>query len=236
MHLFYAPDIGNSLFYELSRDESHHAIKVLRLHKNEMIRLTDGKGNRFLATILEPSPGKCYVAIKEMKNYVEKRIYHLHIAIAPPKNINRFEIFLEKATETGIDEITPLICERSERKLFNHERMEKILISAMKQAERSIKPKLHKFISLSEFVKISSSSATGKYIASNAAENKKSLFQCYAKERKAVVLIGPEGDFTSTEILQALKAGFTPVSLGEYRLRTETAGIVITSFIASQNY
>lgn len=223
MHLFYTPDLDNNL-YTLNETESKHCIRVLRLNINDQIQLIDGKGGFFTAKIIDSNPKKCIVEIIDTKTEFGKRNHYLHIAIAPTKNIDRFEWFLEKATEIGIDEITPIICEHSERKSLNPERLEKIIVSAIKQSIKAYKPKLNNLISYVEF--ISQNSDYKKYIA-HCEENTKTLLKNdYNKSQNAIVLIGPEGDFSPNEIKLAKQNGFREISLGESRLRTETAGVV----------
>ena len=223
MHLFYTPDLKDHI-YALNETESKHCIRVLRLTTNDEIQLIDGKGGFFNAKIIDSNPKKCIVEItKTIKEYGKKNHY-LHIAIAPTKNIDRIEWFLEKATEIGIDEITLLICEHSERKVIKPERLEKIIVSAVKQSIKAYKPKLNELTKYKDF--ISQKSDCVKYIA-HCEENKKTLLKSsYKKETNTIILIGPEGDFSPEEIKLAKENKFTEISLGESRLRTETAGVV----------
>ena len=221
--MFYTPDIETSLF--LPEEESQHAVKVLRLQAGDRIELIDGKGGYYKAEIVFPHHKRCEVQILEKQTEFQKRPHHLHIAIAPTKNIERFEWFAEKATEIGIDEITPVTCRFSERKTIKHDRLEKILISAMKQSLKAWLPKLNEQYTFDEFLK--RTDLGQRFIAHCYDEKtKKLLSSLYIPQQNATILIGPEGDFSPEEVEKALKAGFIPVSLGESRLRTETAGVV----------
>ncbi len=223
MQLFYTPDIKTNI-YTLNEIESKHCIKVLRLNINDHIQLIDGKGNFYEAKIIDSNPKKCTVEIIETTMDFGKRNHYLHIAIAPTKNIDRFEWFLEKATEIGIDEITPIICEHSERKVLKPDRLEKIIISAIKQSIKAYKPKLNDLTNYSDFIRQNFNGV--KYIA-HCEENKKILLKdAYKNGQNVVILIGPEGDFSPEEIDKTRNNNFTEISLGESRLRTETAGVV----------
>ncbi len=223
MHLFYTPDIiGNE--YTLPEEESKHCIKVLRLEVGDEIFLIDGKGGFYQCEIIQAQLKRCEVrCIQKTENY-GKRDYRLHIAIAPTKNIERIEWFLEKCTEIGIDEITPLLCNHSERKVIKEDRLEKVIISAMKQSLKAYLPKLNPLTEFPYFVKNNPSSL--KCIAHCDEGNKKSLQEIYHPGQDITILIGPEGDFSENEIKLAQDNNFIPITLGESRLRTETAGIV----------
>lgn len=223
MHLFYTPDISSET-YTLNEIESKHCIKVLRLNTGDQIELIDGKGNFYEAIITEPNPKKCKVEIVKTLKEFGKRNHYLHIAIAPTKNMDRFEWFLEKATEIGIDEITPILCEHSERKVIKPERLEKIIISAVKQSIKAYKPKLNGLISYKDFIQ--QELEENKYIAHCEDWEKQALKNTYGKGKSATILIGPEGDFSPEEIELAKENGFIETSLGPSRLRTETAGVV----------
>lgn len=224
MQLFYNSEITTSLTsFQFDKVESKHMIKVLRKKEGDTIFITNGKGDLFQATIQVESDKKCEIAITKTTKFEAKK-YHLHIAIAPTKLNDRFEWFLEKATEIGINEITPIICEHSERKVYKIDRAEKIIQSAMKQSNQYFLPKINEPISFNEFLK--KEHATEKFIA-HCEENQKDLLQkCIKSNQNILLLIGPEGDFSVKEIQLALKNNFIPVSLGSNRLRTETAGIV----------
>ncbi len=231
MNIFYTPDISG-IEYKLNEDESRHAVKVLRLGQNEEIILIDGKGTLMKALIVDPNPKMCSVIIKEAIPDYEKRNYKLHIAISPLKNPERFEWFLEKATEIGIDEITPLQCERTEKKNINMERCNRIIESAMKQSINAFHPKMNQLVKLKEFATTTMNS--DKVIATCDGD-RQSIQSLYTRGSEIVILIGPEGDFSPDEITFAKSNGFIPVTLGNRRLRTETAGIVACHSISFLN-
>jgi len=223
MHLFYTPDLSG-INYTLDETESKHCTRVLRLTNHDIIHLIDGKGGFFKAQIIDPNPKRCVVEIIESKKEFGKRNHYLHIAIAPTKNMDRFEWFVEKATEIGIDEITPLLCEHSERKVVKTDRLEKIAISAMKQSLKAYKPIINELTNIFDLV---NKDFNGEKFIAHCEENHKNLLKStYTKDKGTLILIGPEGDFSSEEIKIALNNQFTEISLGESRLRTETAGIV----------
>ena len=226
MQLFYIQNPESEII--LSAEESKHATKVLRKKEGDILNFTDGKGIFYTAEITVADARKCRLKIVSTEQKAKQHNYHLHIAIAPTKNMDRFEWFLEKATEIGIDEITPIICSRSERKVIKTERGNRILLSAMKQSLKYHLPKLNEAISLTDFLKSNVDGA--KYIAHCEKSDKLELRKENAEE-KTLILIGPEGDFSSTEIEMALKNQFKAVSLGTSRLRTETAGIVAVTTI-----
>lgn len=223
MHLFYTPDIVIPE-YVLNEEESKHCISVLRLKTGDSVSLIDGKGNLHKAIISENHPKKCKVYITETISDFGKRNYYLHIAIAPTKNTDRFEWFLEKATEIGIDEITPLICDHSERRNINQERLFKIITAAVKQSITAYHPILNSICKYEDF--ILKENIENKYIT-HCAKNDMSFFkQKYKAGNNALILVGPEGDFSEKEINFALQQGYQEITLGKSRLRTETAGIV----------
>jgi 16S rRNA (uracil1498-N3)-methyltransferase len=223
MHIFYIPYIsGNSI--TLPEDESKHCIRVLRLSIGDDIHVIDGLGNLLTCRIADANPKRCTaISIKTQPEF-GKRNFYLHIAIAPTKNIDRFEWFLEKATEIGIDEITPLLCEHSERKNVNIDRIERVVIAAMKQSIKAYKPKLNPITSFSKI--ITSSDENTKMIAYCGEFNSPHANNYIAKGNSLLFLIGPEGDFSQYEVDKAQQNGFISVGLGSSRLRTETAGIV----------
>ncbi len=233
--LFYVPDVSNEKVIFLPEAESQHAVKVLRLKAGDIIHLINGKGSLFEAEIVNPHAKRCEIKIVASKTK-DMSAYSLHIAIAPTKKNERFEWFLEKATEIGIQEITPIICQRSERKGVNRTRSERILVAAMKQSQNLYLPKLNEASSFEQFLlKKTASINMQKCIAHCLDEDKKSLQRVYEKGKDVLILIGPEGDFSETEITMAIKAGFLPVSLGESRLRTETAGVVACHIVVLKN-
>jgi 16S rRNA (uracil1498-N3)-methyltransferase len=222
MHLFYAPEISSSPF--LPPDESLHAVKVLRLATGSEIGVIDGCGGYFRAQITLLNPKHCGVEIVERLAETVKRDYRLHIAIAPTKSIDRTEWFVEKAVETGIDEITPVFCRFSERKNVNVERLAKIVIAACKQSQQARFPKINVPLAFSEFIK---QDVDGQcFIAHCYAAEKRYLGDVLQPKKPITLLVGPEGDFSEAEVQAALDNGFTPVTLGNNRLRTETAGVV----------
>ncbi|MBI5217748.1 MAG: 16S rRNA (uracil(1498)-N(3))-methyltransferase [Bacteroidia bacterium] len=226
--MFYTPDI-NSIHYTLSEEESKHCVRALRLKKGDPISLIDGRGNLFEAVIADDNPKKCAVLVNNIVKEFGKRNYYLHIAMAPTKNIERFEWFLEKATEIGIDEITPLLCEHSERKTMNRERLFKVITSAVKQSITAYHPVLHEMIHFEKFIKetipIDRDRSDNSCIAHCRDGEKQLLKDIYKKGEKILILIGPEGDFSEKEINLARQNNYKEISLGNYRLRTETAGI-----------
>ncbi|MCT4614921.1 MAG: 16S rRNA (uracil(1498)-N(3))-methyltransferase [Marinifilaceae bacterium] len=224
MNIFYTPDIDGET-YKLSPEESKHCVRVLRAKIGDILHLVDGKGSFFKTEIVEASPKSCVVRCVERIQDFAKLNYDLHIAIAPTKNIDRLEWFLEKCTEIGVSSFTPILCEHSERKVIKPERLEKIIVSAMKQSLKAYKPVLNPLTKFSDFVKNNQDS--NKYIAHCNSELDKQLFKNICKtDKSAVVMIGPEGDFSIKEVQLAEQNNFTGISLGESRLRTETAGIV----------
>ena len=190
MHLFYTPDISGNI-YTLSEEESHHCTKALRLKKDSVIHLTDGKGNLYRCIIIADDHKRCTVRVEETIKAFGKKNYAIHLAVAPTKNTDRFEWFLEKATEIGVEEITPLICEHSERTKFKTDRFQKVIISAMKQSLKAYLPSLNEPCTFAELIK--KDFIGNKFIASYQ-ENNSSLKALYKKESDVLILIGPEGD------------------------------------------
>ena len=222
MQIFYTPDIA--LRAELPEEEAGHCIRVLRLTEGDEILLTDGKGMFYKAAISRAHPKHCEVDILESWQQPALWNFQLHIAVAPTKNMDRMEWLAEKATEIGIDAITCLNCRFSERKEVKPARLEKILVSAMKQSQKATLPVL---TGMTDFCTFVTQPFDGrKFIAHCEEGDKKLLKQLYQPGENALVLIGPEGDFSPEEIELALKNGFLPISLGESRLRTETAALV----------
>jgi 16S rRNA (uracil1498-N3)-methyltransferase len=229
MHIFYIQNITGSIAI-LDETDSRHCILVLRMRRGDSVNLTDGKGGFYEGIIDSVNPRAVTVEItKNEQNYGAKD-YYLHLAIAPTKNIDRFEWFIEKAAEIGIDEITPLLCQRSERKNLRNDRLEKILVSAIKQSVKSYLPVLNQMIGFDKF--ISGSVKDNKYIAICSNDKRSDLIKTHNQSRTFTILIGPEGDFSQEEIGSALKNRFLPVSLGASRLRTETAGVVACQIIS----
>lgn len=222
MQLFYESNFTKeSSIISISAEESRHISKVLRKNIGDQVYITNGSGLLAKGILRSNHPKKCEIEVSEIQEKQKPRT-HLHIAVAPTKANDRFEWFLEKATEIGIQEITPLLCEHSERKVIKKERYEKVLLSAMKQSLSPFLPKLNPLTPFSDVIN-SEFNAT-KLIAHCANSPKEKLSKLCVE--KNVILIGPEGDFSSTEIDKALANGFIATSLSESRLRTETAGIV----------
>lgn len=221
MNLFYQPLISEGI-HHLDEEESRHCVKVLRKNSGDRIHLTDGKGFFYDALISKPDFRQCQFSI-EKTIPAEARDYTIHIAIAPTKNADRIEWFVEKATEFGIDKITLIECENSERTFLKTERLRKIAVSAMKQSLKATLPVIDDLMPFSDL--IASSKEAGKFIAYVDNSNTVHLQHVAARSQASVVLIGPEGDFSQGEVTLALKAGFTKVSLGKSRLRTETAAV-----------
>lgn len=225
MHLFYTPDITQP-YYTLSEEESKHAIRVLRLAEGDNITLVDGAGGWYSAQITDANPKRCTVDITDAQNNYHKRNHYLHIAIAPTKSIDRTEWFIEKATETGIDEISIINCKNSERTTVKTERLNKVTISAMKQSLKSYLPFINETVDLKNFIAATTNFTGQKFIAHcYPNEQKPHLKNVYTKGNPVLILIGPEGDFTQEEVQLAIDKGYRQISLGESRLRTETAAL-----------
>lgn len=222
MHLFFTPDIGQRL--ELPEEEAAHCTRVLRLKEGDTIELTDGKGSFFKAEITAATNKRCYVQLLEEQRQELPWQGHLHLAMAPTKNMDRIEWLAEKATEIGFDELTFLNCRYSERKIVKTERIEKILISAMKQSLKATLPRLNEMTDFQSFIRQPFSGQ--KFIAHCYPGEKALLKEVLSPDQDVLVLIGPEGDFSEEEVSQALGQGFQPISLGRSRLRTETAALV----------
>ncbi len=223
MQIFYAPDI-NGISYTLDEKESKHLIRVLRMVKGADVKLIDGKGNLFEGFISEPDQNKCIIEItREIKDF-EKRNYKLHIAISPLKNPERFEWFVEKSVEIGIDEITPLICKNTEKPGIKSERVNNLIISAMKQSLKAKKTLLNETSSYKDFIN-KDLKGTKMIAHCDDSTGRRKISDIYSKKTDSIILIGPEGDFSREEIDIAFKRGFLPVHLGTSRLRTETAGV-----------
>lgn len=233
MQLFYSNDLTpSSTEYTFSREESKHIAKVLRKKEGDRVHMTNGTGFLFEGIITLCVPNTCSIKIEKTIPQPEKP-YKLHLVVAPTKMNDRYEWFLEKATEIGIDEITPILCDHSERKVIKTERFERILQSAMKQSLQSYLPKLNPAISFSDFI---AQKNTDQLLIAHCEETKKqSLRDTLIPQSKTTILIGPEGDFSTKEIEMAITNGYTPVTLGKTRLRTETAAIVAAHSVAFLN-
>ena len=233
MQLFYNPNIKESTKqFSFDKDESKHITKVLRKKEGDILHITNGNGWLFKAEISIANIKNCIVTIIE-KELQPKHPYNLHLAVAPTKMNDRYEWFLEKATEIGIDSITPIICDHSERKVIKHERFEKIIQSAMKQSLNCYLPKLNEAIKFNDFIKQEFSGQL--FIAHCEETERKSLKEKLLPNKNITILIGPEGDFSVKEIETAIQNNFIPVTLGTNRLRTETAAIVACHSVAFTN-
>ncbi len=240
MQLFYNPNISVSDSYRntkevtFDKEESRHIVKVLRMKEGDTFKITNGKGTFFNAEIISANPKGCLVKILSEENQ-SPLPYKLHLVVAPTKLNDRYEWFLEKATEIGVSEITPIICDHSERKVIKAERYEKILQSAMKQSLKAFLPVLNPAVSLKDFIGNNNDTDSLRFIAHCEETDKKSLKSLLLPKKNITILIGPEGDFSSEEIDLAIKNGFNPVALGESRLRTETAAVVACHSVAFVN-
>lgn len=227
--IFYAPNI--SLENSLPTEESAHCIRVLRKKIGDRILITDGKGSFFESEIIDTNSKKCHVQIIEQTKKPCSWSNYLQIAFAPTKNIDRIEWFAEKATEIGINHFSPLLCRHSERKEIKYSRIEKILVSAMKQSQKAVLPVLDEMKTFAEFIKQPFNGR--KFIAHchDTTISKPLLKNTYNRGENVIILIGPEGDFSEKEVEQAILNGFETISLGESRLRTETAALVACNTI-----
>lgn len=224
MNYFFNPTLDNSVSqFSLDQEESRHIVKVLRRQAGDRLYITNGKGYLFTAEILEASPKRCTARVLEARKTPPPH-FELHLAVAPPKRVERFQWFLEKATEIGVSRITPLLCERSERETLPVERLQRVIQEAMKQSLQTFLPELEEPIPFSAF--LDREQPVIKLIAHCEEGEKSDLKRRVPADKDVVVLIGPEGDFTPSEIRAALQRGFEPVTLGKNRLRTETAALV----------
>lgn len=233
MQLFYAPLVRKGIFY-LDETDSKHCIQVLRHRAGDSLMLADGYGTFYEAHISDPHPKRCSFVIMRTWHDETSPAERLHIAIAPPKNIARLEWFLEKATEIGITEITPLLTTRTERSEIRLDRLQKIIVAAMKQTLKAKLPQLHPPIKFVPFIQQSAEFAPTypiRCIPHISPHNPQLLRDVYQQGSNALILIGPEGDFTPDEVSIAVAAGFVPVSLGKSILRVETAGVFVCSLV-----
>ena len=236
MQLFYAPDLTTPR-YTLGEEESKHCIRVLRLRRGDTLHLTDGRGTLYRCEIAEEDARRCTVRVVERFPDYERMPYRLTMAVAPTKNIERFEWFLEKATEVGVSEIVPLLCERSERRALKIERAERVVVSAMKQSLKAYRPTLRP---LTPFGEAAAMPFEGrKFIAhcapAQSPEGKAYLPATLRRGEAALILIGPEGDFSPEEIAFARANGFEEITLGAQRLRTETAAVAAVVMVSVAN-
>ena len=230
MQLFYSPDLTpETSHYTFSKEESRHIVRVLRKKENDILHITNGKGYIFSAKVMLADQKNCIVEVTSFE-FQKAKNYRLHLAVAPTKMNDRYEWFLEKATEIGIDTIIPIICDRSERKVIKAERFEKIIQAATKQSLTAYFPELKPLTPFKEF--INSHTNEQLFIAYCEENQKQSLKQALEINKDVTILIGPEGDFSSKEIELALNNNYVPVTLGDTRLRTETAAIVACHSVA----
>ena len=235
MQLFYNPDISlETKQITFDKVESRHIVRVLRKKEGAILKITNGKGFLFDAKIIIANDKKCLAEIINSEEQPKPWDYYLHIAIAPTKNNDRTEWFLEKATEIGIDEITPIVCQNSERRVVKLERFEKIIQSAMKQSLKFTLPKLNAPVKFNEFI---NQDFDGKVCIAHCEDqsDKNHLKNVINPSEKTTILIGPEGDFSMDEIKKALEKKCIPISLGESRLRTETAALVAVNLVSFIN-
>ena len=233
MHRFYAPDIETVNL--LPEEEAQHCVRVLRLKEGDQVEVVDGKGHLFLCEIVSANHKNCAVSIVEKTDVAPHWGCRLTVVIAPTKNIDRFEWMLEKSVEMGVDRIIPVLCRYSERKQLKTERLNKILVSAMKQSLKAALPGLDELTPVMDVI-----NSVGKdgqrFIAYCDKEiPRRDLVKEYKKGSDVVIMIGPEGDFSKEEIRAALDAGFVPVTLGKSRLRTETAGVFAVAAVHTIN-
>jgi len=232
MHIFYTPDIKSDR-YTLNEEESKHCIRVLRLTIGDKITLIDGIGGFYIAEITNDHQKRCEIKITQTEKEYGKRNYHLTMAVAPTKNNDRFEWFLEKSTEIGVDGFIPFISEQSERKIIKPDRLNKRINSAVKQSIQAYRPQLEKMLKFKDLINME---FDGRKLIAHCFENDKPyLKNVIEKGELVLILIGPEGDFTMEEIEMAKSKGFEEISLGDSRLRTETAGIVAVHTVALVN-
>lgn len=233
MQLFYIPSYNDERVITLGKEESAHISRVLRYKEGQMIYLTDGKGKMMKATILHSDAKICMVEVIDTQAEYNKPQYDVHIAFAPTKNINRIEWMVEKAVEMGVSELTPIITEHSERKTINIERLDKIIVSAMKQSIRTYKPILNDITKFSDIFSLSTQHK--KYLCYCGTQDKIFIHQDYHPKESALVIIGPEGDFSEAEVQKAKANDCKLITLGNMRLRTETAALYALSNICFIN-
>ena len=229
---FFEENFSTEENFILGEDASKHIVQVLRMHENENLLITNGKGQVLTTRLIKAHKKNAEVQILN-KSVRPKLIPEISIGISPIKNTNRFEWFLEKATEIGVSEIIPIICERTEKQHLRYDRMKSIILSAMLQSQQAWLPVLHEPVKFETIIK--NSSYQNKYIAHCIDDDKKHLSNEVISKETRIILIGPEGDFTKDEITTALKNNYIPVSLGQTRLRTETAGIVAAVLLISKS-
>ncbi|MBQ9588137.1 MAG: 16S rRNA (uracil(1498)-N(3))-methyltransferase [Bacteroidales bacterium] len=236
MQFFFAENTESDIF-QLSEEESAHCIRVLRKAVGDTLHVVDGHGTLCVCTILEAHPKHCTVQVVERQSGYGRRPFALHLAVAPTKNAARLEWLVEKAVEMGVESITPIVCQHSERCVMKRERLDKIAISAMKQSLKAFLPIIHDPTPLADLLDEAHQSAslnhhsTQRFIAYCDGDHRTPLRDAYTPGSDALILIGPEGDFSPDEVHHALAAGFVPVTLGTSRLRTETAALAAIAFL-----
>ncbi len=234
MQLFYCKDITPNAFCTLDAEESRHAVRVLRLREGDELNVTDGRGNLYRCRIVTADDRACVIEAAEQEFSALHSPFSIHLAVAPTKNPSRMEWLVEKAVEIGVGEITLLNCDHSERTFLKTDRLEKLAVSAMKQSLHTLLPEIHPAVSLRDWLnsQLSIVNSQLKFIAHCESDKPRTpLATALTPGKDAVVLIGPEGDFSPEEIALALECGFQPVSLGPSRLRTETAALyAVTAF------
>ena len=235
MQLFYAPDLHEDAeSYALSDEESRHCVRVLRLRAGDPLWLTDGRGTLYVARIEQADPHGCLLHIEQRTPHFEQRPYYLQMAVAPTKNTDRYEWFAEKSTEIGIDRLTPLLTEHCERRTLRTDRIERVVVGAVKQSQKSYIPRIDP---LTPFTELIGTPFDGVKLIAHCADDTRriSLHEAVRAGDRVLILIGPEGDFSTEEVERAVACGFRPVSLGRSRLRTETAAVVATHSVAFIN-
>lgn len=234
MQLFYAPEITLPL-YTLSEEESKHCVRVLRMKRGDELHITDGRGNMYRCKVVDDNAKRCTVEVVHTTPNYEPLAYELVMAVAPTKNIDRYEWFLEKATEVGISEVYPLECDHSERRQIKAEREEKVITAAVKQSLKAYHPTLHDMTRFRDVVMMPFEGQ--KFIAhcNDSLGEREYLGKLVEKGGRSLILIGPEGDFSEEEITFALNNGFKAISLGKERLRTETAALIATVITSTIN-
>jgi len=236
MNFFYTSEPVSNI-HVLDEQESRHCVKSLRLRKNDQVYLTDGKGNVYLTQIVSDDIKACVLEIiRKIEDY-PLLPYRLHIGIAPTKNSDRLEWFVEKAVEIGISEITALICENSERISIKSDRMERLMIAAVKQSLRAEIPIFNSLICFNDFLEKTKNTYSQKFIAyCGDLQQEPCLLKSVCQDQpNTLILIGPEGDFTPAEVQKAMQCGFIPISLGKFRLRTETAALLVCATVQISN-
>ena len=233
MNLVYCPQASVGSNIEPDENEFHH-LQVLRAHEGEKLHVIDGRGNLYQGILVGMSKRSAVIQVTELIKSEPIAPAQLHIAIAPTKNIDRTEWFVEKATEIGIHTITPIICRRSERRELRVDRLEKVVLSAVKQSLCLHLPKVNDVVSFQAFIQANKTSNSKKFIA-HCGDYTVLLKNCFLTHESIIVLVGPEGDFTDEEVALAKENGYTPVSLGTSRLRTETAGVMVSATFALAN-